>query len=332
VTAYTDEWAYYDPRFPNGELVLEADGFKLGRDTRHLWSRDQLENPSYEKPDYFLCMQPQTPVDTAILKNIRGERFGCSSYPIAMHALAGDDEVLAHRVQDRDHARDSWMIIKLDWTYPPYLREDPATGKLLEVTGKRRGGRTELEVSYRYAHQDELPEQQSILRVYHSPNSSSCALDHRERVVVASSAGGTSIALPSRIRGTIVVSVTPMAAGKYGAEYFSEELTIPGKDSAEVGHCPHHNAPTNILNVLARIRAGHVNAYWNAVDHATEYVAELRKKDGTWFSAAVVRLPRLVFELPDAEAEYEMRVLPCNGRVCGGYSRPTRIMADDSGR
>jgi len=326
VTTYTGEWAYFDPQFPARELLLESDGFKVRRDMRHLWSRDQLENAAYKKPDYFLCMRPQTPINDAILKNIRGERFGCSNYPIAIHALAGADEVFAHRIQDWDDARDSWMIIKLDWTYPPHLRDDPATGKWLEVSGKRRGGRTELKVSYQYAHQDGLPEQRSIIRVYQSPRASSCGLDHHNRVVVASSEGGSSITLPPEIRGTIVVSVTPMAANKYGAEYFSEEITIPGSDLEQLGHCSYRNAPTNVLNALAQIQAGYVSASWNAVDYATDYFVELRKNKGSWFSADVVSLPQLSLELPDAEGGYEMRVLPCNGRVCGGYSRPTKIM------
>ena len=326
VTTYTAEWAYYDPKFPEAELLLAADGFKVGRDLRHLWSRDQLENPAYRKPDYFLCMRPQTPVNGVILKNIRGEGLGCSRHPIAIQASAAVDEVLAHRIRDRDDTRDSWMIIELDWTYPPYLRADPASGKWLEISGQRRGGRTELKVGYHYAHQDGLPEQRSIIRVYQSPRASRCGLDHRRRVLIASSEGGGSITLAAQIRGTIVVSLTPMAANKYGAEYFSEEITLPESDREHLGHCPYHHAPTNIVNALAQIEAGYLSASWNAVDYATEYFVELRNDHGKWFLADAVKLPQLSLPFPEGEGGYEMRVLPCNGRVCGGYSRPTRIV------
>jgi len=77
VTAYTDQWAYYDPLFPMGEINLDSNGFEVSRDVRHLWTRDQLENPAYNKPDYYLCMKSQNPVNQIIVLNNKGLAFGC---------------------------------------------------------------------------------------------------------------------------------------------------------------------------------------------------------------------------------------------------------------
>ena len=121
VASYTGEWAYFDPRFLEGDVRLGSAGFVVMRDMRHLWSSDRLTNASYAKPKYFLCMRSQTPVIAAMLRNSRGDSYGCERSPLAIQALAANGGALQNRVVARDDVRNSWMIIRLDWEFPPYL-------------------------------------------------------------------------------------------------------------------------------------------------------------------------------------------------------------------
>jgi len=221
VASYTGEWAYFDPRFSEGDVRLGPTGFVVMRDMRHLWSSDRLTNASYTKPKYFLCMRPQTPVIAAMVRNSRGDSYGCERSPLAIRALADDGGPLQNRVVARDDVQNSWMIIQLDWEFPPYLVTYKGTNKWLRVTvdrGHRNEEGTEVRVEYQYAQQEGEAEADTELRVYEVASSRPCEPRQGRGAVLASAIGVRQVALPASFFGDIVVSVTPRSQKKRGFE------------------------------------------------------------------------------------------------------------------
>jgi hypothetical protein len=329
VVAYTDQWAYYDPQFAAGEIKLTENGYEMRRDFRHLWSGDQLENPVYRKPDYFLCMRPQTPVNSVINANAKRLPYGCSRHPIAVRAMGGQD-VLQHQIISRDEVKDSWMIIKLDWSFPPYLARVTRGSQWFHWTVHRSGkGKEEatFRVDYKYAQQDGVPEEGTILRIYQVKTTTSCKERGQLLEVLASTKGERQITLPQDFSGQIVISVTPATARKEGFEYFGETIRIPGINSEKVESCPYVPSPLNFLNAFAMQDGSQVRAFWSPVEFATDYLVELRENEGDWFLASPVKAPKSEFDYQVApQSRYALRIKPCNGTVCGNYSHPIKVI------
>ena len=331
VTAYTDQWAYYDPLFPMGEINLDSNGFEVSRDVRHLWTRDQLENPAYNKPDYYLCMKSQNPVNQIIVLNNKGLAFGCGMEPIAVRAAGGQD-VLQHQIIARDEIKDSWMIIKLDWEFPPFLVKESGSDRWLRSTANYSGidrGQATIQVDDEYAQQDGLPEEGTILRVYGVDTDSTCQSGSSHgRKLLASAIGKRQITLPSHFSGSIAISVTPATAKRAGFEYFSEIIRIPGIKGEKIQACAYVPTPVNFLNAFAMQYGREIKAYWSPVEYATDYLVELRENEGNWLRASYIKghNSEVDLEVFDPQAHYSLRIKPCNGAVCGSYSKIINVV------
>lgn len=330
VVAYTDQWAYYDPIISSGEIKLTENGFEVSRDFRHLWSKDQLVNPAYKKPDYFLCMSPQTPVNSAINLNAKGLPYGCSRHPIAVKAMGGQD-VLQHQIVARDVTKDSWMIIKLDWSFPPYLTQKIINGEWYRWTVLRSGNRDEevvFRVDYEYAQQDNVPEKGTIIRIYRVGKGGGCGEGMGSLELLASTTDERHIALPHKFSGKIVLSVTPATVEKKGFEYFSEIIRVSTEDAPKIEACPYVPAPLTSLNAYAIQEGDSIRAFWFPVKFATDYLVELRENEGDWFLASAVKAPKSEFgyQIVEPKTGYSLRIKPCNGNVCGSYSMPIKII------
>jgi hypothetical protein len=119
IYAYTGQWAYFDTRLalPDGGAVsLSEHGFVVNRDARsYLWLADRDLNEQYLHPDYFLCFWYQD-LRTAVYR-LSGISLGCSSAGIVQHASNQQPFSVADTIVARDLSpRDSWAIVKLDWT------------------------------------------------------------------------------------------------------------------------------------------------------------------------------------------------------------------------
>jgi hypothetical protein len=101
-------WAYFDPVGGLSEVARIGDKFYLNRDFRYLWFADKDTNPEYFEPDYFVCWHRWTVTS----------RSSCHAVNIVSDARSGTG-LLGFREVARDPIRDTWSIVKLDWTYPP---------------------------------------------------------------------------------------------------------------------------------------------------------------------------------------------------------------------
>lgn len=124
VAAFTGQWAYLDPEISSGIIVLSSSGPSLHTDKRYLWLADRRVNTDYEKPDYFLCMIPQTmsSVINVIMqrKGMGSGHRGCSRRGIVKLAMQDDRNspfrlVAIDTEGPRDIGFDSWAIVKIDW-------------------------------------------------------------------------------------------------------------------------------------------------------------------------------------------------------------------------
>ena len=79
VAAFTGQWAYFDPEISSGIILLSSNGPFLHTDKSYLWLADRRVNADYEKPDYFLCMIPQSM--PSVIETIEQRKGMGSGYP-----------------------------------------------------------------------------------------------------------------------------------------------------------------------------------------------------------------------------------------------------------
>src|SRR5215831_5645908 len=120
IYAYTGEWAYFDFRMGDkdgGTVTVTDDGYQVARDAaKYLWLADRQQNTAYQRPEYFLCYQHQD-LHTAVARLTNGRREGCSYAGPVKYARDPAQLSVAQDVVARDESgRDSWAIVKLDWS------------------------------------------------------------------------------------------------------------------------------------------------------------------------------------------------------------------------
>ena len=124
VAAYTGEWAYFDPMIANGITAQSKDGLQLMGDAKYLWLADKNVNPDYRKPEYYLCMIPQS-LSTTLARLQSGKRLG-SGYPgcsrrrlvqLAQERLPKSSPFRLVAIDKAGPERigfDSWAIVKFE--------------------------------------------------------------------------------------------------------------------------------------------------------------------------------------------------------------------------
>ena len=124
--AYTGQWAYIDQELAQAKIE-ERDGIRrLKTDDRYVWLADRDRNPAYRRPQYFICLMPQSL--TAVLEQLRHAKgdgagyAGCGRMGIVRYALAQRQDALPRAeliAIDTEGRRrfgyESWAILKLDW-------------------------------------------------------------------------------------------------------------------------------------------------------------------------------------------------------------------------
>jgi hypothetical protein len=219
------------------------------RDSRHLWLADRNTNPSYRKPDYFVCMNAQS---FATLATIFGERhghFSCLDDTIIQQDLHHIPRPLEHRLVDwdrdgerRDHFA-SWAIVKMDWEYPPFLKPVPGSDAQhpvgIAVHEKRAGLKTgayEITYRYNYAQQDSVPERPTLVELLSFENDTDCDASGLEGRVLSSSEG-SPLKLPGDFVGNITIRLTPRSIHKDGQPYYSRTVRIDPHSSLHLLSC-----------------------------------------------------------------------------------------------
>lgn len=124
--AFTGQWAYNDPELAKA-IVEERDGVRRLKTSDHyLWLADRDRNPDYRRPQYFICLMPQSlsAVQDQLQKtNADGPGYsGCGHMGIVRYAVAGRKDVLPRAeliAMDTEGRRkngyESWAILRLDW-------------------------------------------------------------------------------------------------------------------------------------------------------------------------------------------------------------------------
>jgi hypothetical protein len=228
IAAATGQWAYQDPTMTQGEVELGPDGWTVHRDMGYLWLANGDREPGYGRPEYMLLHAYQSmghvmhhialPVET-------WESSWLASHGIIQTAMATRPHPLRHQVVARDQSGyNRWVILKLDWDLPPYLKPLPgcADGSRVALHVHRKADGVHIQVRYAFAHQEGVAEAGSAVRLY-------CVSNPDQPVLVAEKRGENRFVLPDTFCGAIRVAVTPSTRTKTGPEYLSETVLLtPG--------------------------------------------------------------------------------------------------------
>jgi hypothetical protein len=228
---FNKNWAYFDSdsTLAQGNVTLGPDGYQVSRDDAYVWFADRRANSAYDKPQYFLAMTflyhglmhgrgpgylmndesaPPTRVgDIPIVRAIR-EQQTSYLHPVE---IARDPSPL-----------DRWSIIRMDWDYPPFLRQ-LEDGDFVHLDASSNGSGTRVRVDYHYAHQENVLEAGTRITLFAW---SRCAGPEQSVEVPAIVAGGREFILPASFTGTVRADVQPATATKSGPIYGSRRLTI----------------------------------------------------------------------------------------------------------
>ncbi len=233
-------WGYTDWGFAAGGYEQTASGFEPIFSGHVVWLADAKTNPSYRRPDLFVCFLNPTPVRA--IRQLQGHPLpGCRNLGLVKEARSDEWRPFRHKLLAIDKEEsDSWAIIKLDWTAPPFLRDltPRAPGRHVETqVSPANNGNRAVQIRYDYAQQDGESEKASVVRVYRvDTRGELCGsrppdrndMERVEPVIEVS--GVRRLTLPRTLTGRIVVSVRPVSARRAGREYFSDVINLGGSN------------------------------------------------------------------------------------------------------
>ena len=126
VATYTGQWSYFDSLISQAYMVTVSGGTRIAADDRYLWFADRGINPDYRRPDYFICMIPQS-MDR-LLSRLAFQRKrgppppGCTELLLVQLARARSPQLPGFELVSHDEAGiarsgySSWAIVRLNWT------------------------------------------------------------------------------------------------------------------------------------------------------------------------------------------------------------------------
>jgi hypothetical protein len=117
---------------------------------------------------------------------------------------------------------DRWSIVRLDWDYPPFLRQ-LENGEFVGLDVSSNGSGSRVRVAYHYAHQEGRPEAGTRVTLFARPR---CTGPEQSFQVPPMAADGREFILPASFAGTLRAEVQPATATKAGLIYGSRALTI----------------------------------------------------------------------------------------------------------
>ena len=233
ISVVTGQWAYLDETFSSGRTTFSpASGYHYVFDKKYLWVADR-DNPEYEKPDAFVCILLPT-YWSAVVELTAPERLiRCADNRVVQFAEGHKENVWPHNtVIARDRSpRDAWAIVKLDWDYPPYLREKP------HVTAAAKGDSASLTVTYDFRQQGGKPETKTELEIWAiARNGATCALQGAPLATAKGVGGRTTLKLARSDAGDSLIAVArPQTATRVGAPFFSAPFRLEGDADVAIG-------------------------------------------------------------------------------------------------
>jgi hypothetical protein len=133
VAAYTGAWAYFDPGVQRGLVNRSGQNPVLRGNEQYLWLADRATNIDYARPQYYVCMIPQS-LSTVVLHlqsraGVGSPPPGCNMRGLVKLSMEKDsstafdiDLVGIDKVGPDYTGFDSWAIVRLGWGGPGGLR------------------------------------------------------------------------------------------------------------------------------------------------------------------------------------------------------------------
>ncbi len=240
-TAYFNKnWAYFDAdsALAEGGVTLGPDGYEVKRNDAYVWFADRAVNTAYNKPQYFLAMtflyhglmHGRGPGYLMGDENAPRPRAG--DIPLVRAIREGRTSYLHPVEVARDASPlDRWSVIRLDWDYPPFLRQLEG-GEFVTLDTSPVAAGLRIRIKYLYAHQEGVPEAGTRIALFAR---SRCAGSQQDVFTPVSPSADTprEFNLPPLFVGTVRAEVQPATATKTGPIYASPSLEIGSANACQ---------------------------------------------------------------------------------------------------
>jgi hypothetical protein len=110
---YANTWGYTEANpltLGTASLPSQSSSHRIFQ----IWLADRLVNPAYLRPDFYVCFDGLSSLQSLIWHTARSGVSGCSRQPIVQLALSGQLATILARDSERDH----WAILRLEWAPP----------------------------------------------------------------------------------------------------------------------------------------------------------------------------------------------------------------------
>ena len=117
----TGQWAFMDGYIGRGMFAIVEGEKRLIGDRRYLWLADKDINPTYRRPEYFICLLGQTWGSALSHLANRSSGYDCLNFPLVKLAMEKGGSTPGLSLVDFDQAGlkrvgfVSWAIVKFDW-------------------------------------------------------------------------------------------------------------------------------------------------------------------------------------------------------------------------
>jgi hypothetical protein len=226
VAVATGQWSYFDPAFFHKGDSLDDRGYHVSQqDFRYLWFGDWKSNLAYRTPHYFVCWLHLNFFDVVSPTN----RWSCGKTLDGIGDIRAGRSVFNHKELFRDQKYDLWSIVKLDWDYPPYLRQlegiSPDERVRARVVAKTDG------IGFAVKINPTQQEDRAIAGVHYRLYTGvlgNPTCDGRPSHLHQVAGTPADLQLSPQFNGCVQIGVIPFTASKTGSEYFSNIMAIDG--------------------------------------------------------------------------------------------------------
>lgn len=227
IAVMTGNWAYFDPLALHDEVTVTDKGYALSRDRRYLWFADRDRNPTYLRPQYFVCMTPED-LRAAVPRVDKAARLPwgkCSDYGAVDAARSGNPSIFHFReVASAGTDADQWSILAVDWHTPPSLQRVGTGPWFVKASAIPMPDSIHIDAVYRLSNDEtEKGATQARLHLYQVGCSATIS-----RTLLATTLDSASVTVPSSFQGILQVGVEASDSHGRGAEYFSNPVVIGG--------------------------------------------------------------------------------------------------------
>ncbi len=223
MAAMTGGWGYFDDVLAQDHVIWRGGGYDLARNLRTaLWFADRHTNPAYLRPDYYVCFWPQsfrTAVGARDPSLFQDLIHYCPSLGIVSDATKPGFPLHRRLVAADPSLYASWAIVKLGWTFPPFVRS-------LALTVEAGTAGAVAQVSSETAQQDGIPVIPADVELLAERGNAGCVVHDNALTPIGRLAGSGALPLPPGFSGLVVARVTPRTADARGIPVLSNAVSV----------------------------------------------------------------------------------------------------------